>query len=120
MTQAQPVQKPIRAAYIGITVEQAADYIRRRWDHYQQCKGNKLELNEYGGCTFEQIMRVYTRDQFRADLRDCGWCLGHSGGLAAMIRAHDLAIKGLNRNGEGCQLSVSISHAFSGIANWLA
>ena len=112
--------KKLRSACIGITPEQAADYMRRCWKRYQDLKGNKLELDEHGGCTFEQLMRVYDQRSFREDLRDCGWCLGHSGGSKAMGKAHDLAIKGLNWNKEGHDFSRAMDHAFHGIAGWMA
>ena len=110
--------KQLRSARIGITVEQAADYMRRCWIRFQECKGNTLKLDQHGGCTVRQLMRVYDQRSFREDLRDCGWCLGHSGGFKAMEKAHDLAIKGLNWEREGHDFSRAIDHAFHGIAEW--
>lgn len=112
--------KPIRRVRIGITTEQAATFMRSCWKRYQERKGNTLELDEDGCCTLEQIMRVYDAREFREDLRDCGWCLGHSGGFTQMAKAHDLAIKGLNWNKEGHDFSRAIDYAFSGIAGWMA
>lgn len=112
--------KPIRRVRIGITTEQAAAFMRSCWNRYQECKGNKLELDESGGCSLEQLMRVYDGRELREDLRDCGWCLGHSGGFKQMAKAHDLAIKGLNWNKEGHDFSRAIDRAFDGIAGWMA
>ena len=112
--------KPIRSARIGITTQQAALFMRQRWDRYQQSKGNTLELDKNGFCTLEQLMRVYDHKDLREDLRDCGWCLGHSGGFKEMAKAHDLAIKGLNWNKEGHDFSRAIDRAFSGIAGWMS
>jgi hypothetical protein len=106
-----------RRAFIGMSVEQAASFIRSSWDRYQRNKDIPLHPRKDSR---EVDLRHYSASHFREDLRDCGWCLGHSGGTRAMSQAHDLAIKGLRWNDQGHDLSRAIDHAFCGIAGWMA
>jgi hypothetical protein len=102
---------------IGMTVEQAAAFMRSCWDDYQRNKDIPFHPRKD---SLEVDLRHYSSSSFRQDLRDCGWCLGHSGGTRAMSQAHDLAIKGLRWNDQGHDLSRAIDHAFCGIAGWMA
>jgi hypothetical protein len=103
--------------FIGMTVEQAAAYMRNRWDRFHVNKD--IPLHPVKGSR-EIDLRHYSPSRLQADLRDCGWCLGHSGGTNAMAQAHDLAIKGLRWNDQGHDFSRAIDFAFHGIASWIA
>ena len=109
-------KRPCRP-HIGMTIEQAAEYMRSRWILYCACKGNPAPTDT---CTLKELMSYYPSTCFNADLRDCGWCLGHSGGFKAMEKAHDLAIQGMDWEWEGHDFSRKIDFAFDGIAGWLA
>ena len=102
---------------IGMTATQAAAYMRSCWDRYHANKD--IPFHPHKG-SLEVDLRHYSDSSFREDLRDCGWCLGHSGGTKAMEQAHDLAIKGLRWNDQGHDLSRAIDYAFHGIAGWTA
>jgi hypothetical protein len=113
MTTAARILRPS----IGMTASQAAAYIRSCWDRYYASKGIPLRPRK-GSLQID--LRHYSRNALHSGLRDCGWCLGHSGRNRAMTQAHDLAIKGLRWDDQGHDLSRAIDHAFHGIADWIA
>ena len=111
-------KRPCRP-HIGMTIEQAAEYMRSCWGRFQESKDKPDTITDLFG---EEAPSIWKYDQhlLREGLRDCGWCLGHSGGFKAMEKAHDLAIQGMDWEWEGHDFSRKIDFAFDGIAGWLA
>jgi hypothetical protein len=96
-----------RYAVIGMTITSAAQVIRDAWARHNAPENDP-----------ESLLGFSHRD-LREFIRDCGWCIGHAHGCNGLRQLLDQAVKGLDRNGEGYELSREIDFAFSGICDWL-
>lgn len=121
---------PHSMPHIGMSIEQAARFIRKDWQGYiktKQCKAKEQEKPnppeaEHNPLWCQAVTLTGDTSSWALGqtIRDCGWCVAHQGGDKALQQLHDLAIKGLDPDGDGYKLSRQIDYAFSGIAGWLA
>ena len=104
-------------AEIGMSLDEAVDYIRWSWDCYWRDKDKEHPKPDKHGASLP--CTIHEQRMFVADLRDCGWCIAHSHGQEGLEKMFYKCLVGKKRL-EKTMMHGIMDKGLSFIAGWMS
>ena len=114
------MERKALSAFPGMTIDQAVDLIHRRGAPWYDAPERGVLKNPHGngrGRSPLENTRSTMRPLLEQTMRDCAWCISHSGG--DLHKLFDAVLKG-TKEPYRYDISRVMDHAFHGIAGWMA